>query len=300
MFTVAICDDEQYFVNSLQKSLNQYFSVRKIESSFSVFTDAESLLSAKRDYDLILMDLKLPGMDGMEAVTRLLGAVMAFVMILIGFDKVITLAQQETESALLNAQHKEQEIYLAEAQKREEQYRSFQHDIDNHLAVLSGLLQEEKYDEAKQYFLQLHESSSALGCHITTGTPALDVLLGEKISYARQNHITVSCHASLPPGVSVGVMDVCIIIANALDNAIKACIQDYQNKPDITITVQPRHQFLLLEVTNSISSEETISYGTGLSNISRTVDKYQGSMELEQTDGRFRLSVLLCLGGGDI
>lgn len=234
------------------------------------------------------------------ALLLILGAVMAFVMILIGFDKVITLAQQETESALLNAQHKEQEIYLAEAQKREEQYRSFQHDIDNHLAVLSGLLQEEKYDEAKQYFLQLHESSSALGCHITTGTPALDVLLGEKISYARQNHITVSCHASLPPGVSVGVMDVCIIIANALDNAIKACIQDYQNKPDITITVQPRHQFLLLEVTNSISSEETISYGTGLSNISRTVDKYQGSMELEQTDGRFRLSVLLCLGGGDI
>lgn len=43
-----------------------------------------------------------------------------------GFGKIIALTQQETENALLNAQCKEQEIYLAEALKREEQYRSFQ------------------------------------------------------------------------------------------------------------------------------------------------------------------------------
>lgn len=71
MLTVAICDDEQYFVDRLDKSLNQYFSIRKIEAESSAFTDAESLLSAGRDYDLILMDLKLPGVDGMEAITRL-------------------------------------------------------------------------------------------------------------------------------------------------------------------------------------------------------------------------------------
>lgn len=59
------------------------------------------------------------------ALFVIIGAVAAFVMILIGFDKIITLTQQEKESALLNAQHKEQAIYLAGARKREEQYRSF-------------------------------------------------------------------------------------------------------------------------------------------------------------------------------
>lgn len=101
---------------------------------------------------------------------------------------------------------------------------------------------------------------SSLVRHIATGTPALDVLLGEKISYARQNNKT---------------------------------------KPDITITVKPCHQFLLVEVTNSAALAVDISYGTGLTNIRRTVDKYQGSIELEQTGGRFRLSVLLCLAAGD-
>lgn len=69
-------------------------------------------------------------------------------------------------------------------------------------------------------------------------------------------------------------MDVCIILANALDNSIKACLKDNKTKPDITITVQPRYQFLLMEVTNSISSTVTISYGTGLTNIRRTAENY--------------------------
>lgn len=233
------------------------------------------------------------------ALLVMTGAVITFVLILAGFEKILALTRQETERALLDAQHKELEIYLAKAQKREEQYRSFQHDINNHFAVLSGLLREENYDAAERYCSQLHTASSSLMRRISTGTPALDVLLGEKISYARQAGIAVSCHASLPSSLPVSSMDVCIILANALDNAIKACLHERQTAPDITIAVQPRHQFLLLEVTNSISLAEPVSYGTGLTNIRRTVDKYQGSMELEQADGRFRLSALLCLTAGD-
>lgn len=84
--------------------------------------------------------------------------------------------------------------------------------------------------------------------------------------------------------------------SNALDNAIKACLQENQEKPDITIIVKPHRQFQIIEVTNSVSSAMAVSYGTGLTNIRRTADKYQGSMEFEQADGRFRLSVLLCMG----
>lgn len=246
---------------------------------------------------MALSDARPPFVDVplIWALLVIVGAAVAFAMVLNGFDKIITLTQRETDNALLNAQRKEQEIYLAEAQKREEQYRSFQHDIDNHLIILSGLLQDERYGEAKQYFTQLHTVSSALLLRIATGNPVLDVLLGEKISYAKQNHIAVSCHACLPPNLPVNNMDLCIILANALDNAIHACLQDGSTEPDISITVKPRHHFLLLEVTNTIFSAAAISYGTGLTNIHHTVDKYQGTMEIEQAGGRFRLSVLLCL-----
>lgn len=71
MLTVAICDDEPYFIDGLRKSLEQYFSVRKIKVNLSVFMEAESMLSAGQGFDLILMDLKLPGMDGMEAIMQL-------------------------------------------------------------------------------------------------------------------------------------------------------------------------------------------------------------------------------------
>lgn len=73
MLAVAICEDELYFADRLRRSLDQYFCVRNTEIDISVFANAESLLSEERGFDLILMDLKLPGMDGMEAVTRLRG-----------------------------------------------------------------------------------------------------------------------------------------------------------------------------------------------------------------------------------
>lgn len=120
------------------------------------------------------------------------------------FERIMALSQQETEKALLDNQLREQKIYLAEAQKRDEQLSSFQHDIDNHLSVLSGLLKGRKYSEAEGYFQKLQNASTSLRRSIGTGNPVLDVLLREKIGYAEQNKIEVACHASLPPNLAGG------------------------------------------------------------------------------------------------
>ncbi len=39
-----------------------------------------------------------------------------------------------------------------------------------------------------------------------------------------------------------------------------------------------------------------MEYGTGLDNIRHTVEKYEGTMEIENSGGKFRLTALLCLG----
>ena len=74
------------------------------------------------------------------AFACIVGALVAFFIILEVFEKTSLLSVREMEKALLDDQLREQSIYLAEAKKRDEQYRSFQHDINNHLLVLSGLI----------------------------------------------------------------------------------------------------------------------------------------------------------------
>lgn len=246
------------------------------------------------DYNLSSDNVPFIENPTLWALACILGSVILFVIVLEAFEKTIRLSRQKTENALLDRRLHEQSIYLAEAKKRDEHYRAFQHDINNHLIILSGLIREKEYTNAEQYLEKLHITANTLLSHISTGNPVLDVLLKEKISYANQNQITVNQKIGIPGQTSIEDMDLCIIFSNALDNAIQACISENSADRSIEIVTKIRHQFLLIEVTNPSLSPALVIPGTGLDNIGNIAKKYQGTLQFEKNGGFFRLSVLLC------
>lgn len=74
MLSVAICDDEPYFLAELQAGVRRYLSDRGLEGEIQAFSTGEDLLDAERAFDLVLMDVRLPGMGGGEVVARLRAA----------------------------------------------------------------------------------------------------------------------------------------------------------------------------------------------------------------------------------
>lgn len=210
------------------------------------------------------------------AIFCLTGAVITFFVILQVIEKIILLTHQVTTQALTD------------------QYRSFQHDINNHLLVVSGLMGEEKYMEAELYLEKLHKTSNELNSFISTGNPILDILMKGKINSAEKDNITVSYSIMLPPAMEIDNMDLCTIFSNALDNAIRACLTENESNRRIEITAAVRYEFLLVEVINPFSDIRPSKPGIGLKNIESAAKKYQGSMETVQENGLFCLSVLLC------
>ena len=71
MITVSICEDEAYFVSELRKLLDEYCRFKGIGLSTLTFSNGEQLLAARQTSDIILMDIKLPGRDGMDIVQKL-------------------------------------------------------------------------------------------------------------------------------------------------------------------------------------------------------------------------------------
>lgn len=72
MYSVAVIEDEGTSFETLQRELLRYES--ETGASFRVFRfrDAELFLTNyKANYNIIFMDIKLPGMDGLEAAHRL-------------------------------------------------------------------------------------------------------------------------------------------------------------------------------------------------------------------------------------
>lgn len=251
------------------------------------------------------------------AFAWILGTCVIFFIILKLVNKIIVLSVQETEQKRLEDQIEKQYVYLEEAKKRNEQYRMFQHDIHNHFLILSGLVHEKKYDEVEDYCAKLHMVSDKLLIGVDTGNTVIDILLNEKINFARSNGIEVKQDVHITSDCTVEDMDLCIILANAVDNAIQACVKEASERPEISIIVRKRHRFLIVEVTNTITCENTIlsdevrpskgdtndgmrsgytfEYGTGLKNIKYIVKKYEGTMEIETSETYFRLTILLCL-----
>ena len=183
-----------------------------------------------------------------------------------------------------------QRMYIAEAQTRYERTRAFRHDVKNHLSLLDGLLSAGRLEEGRSYLKKLEAASEALSFPCRTGSPVVDTLLGEKLGLAPE--IAAEVSLLLPSPCGIDDFDLCVIFANALDNAIAAC-QSCEGERAIRISGKRQGDFYLLKFENTCSDGPLPPAGTGLANIRSAAEKYHGAVMTEKEGRRFSLSVLL-------
>ena len=68
---IAVCDDERLFLDSLKKAVYDYSNRHRLELSIDNFYSGEELLGSELVYDMIILDYKMGGMDGLETARRL-------------------------------------------------------------------------------------------------------------------------------------------------------------------------------------------------------------------------------------
>jgi DNA-binding LytR/AlgR family response regulator len=71
MLTIAICEDEPHMMEELERAVTGYLDLCGISGSVTAYRRSEPLLFSGVDYDVILMDIRLPGKSGMDAAQEL-------------------------------------------------------------------------------------------------------------------------------------------------------------------------------------------------------------------------------------
>lgn len=228
-------------------------------------------------------------------VIQLFGMASLFCL-MFAYKKLLQNFRLRTELSLLEQEESSLNQYVEEARARYEKTKSFRHDIKNHITVVKDLLQNGKQEEALTYIGDLADMSAALSFPCSTNNPVADILVGNKLGIAESMGIDVECSLLLPYPCPIRDIDFCIILSNALDNAIHAC-RDIEDGPGKYIRVTGRIQgdFILMEVENSFHGKEPAGRGTGLSNIKMVAEKYQGTMSVKTQGTVFLLSVLLVI-----
>ena len=253
-----------------------------LETAYSFFDPIVSLVEVGKHSTLLLLQVM--------GLAALLCTLYAYRHLCQGFQ-----AQAELQSLTQAAQT--QKIYIAEAQARYAQTKSFRHDVKNHLSVLDGLLKGGKLRESREYLKKLETVSEALSFPYQTGNPVVDILLGEKLGLAKE--IAAEVSLVLPQPCGIDSFDLCVLFANALDNAINACRAGTGAKA-IRISGKQQGDFYMLTFENTCSGEPLPPAGTGLSNIKAVAEKYRGAMLTEKNGGQYYLRVLLNISPGQL
>lgn len=177
------------------------------------------------------------------------------------------------------------------------------HDMHGHFALLAHYLETGAIPDAKRYLARLTESAAG---SITryTGIDAIDYILSQKLDAARAQGIRVTVNAEYPRDCPIDPVDLCTILTNLLDNAIRAAA----DAPDGTLDLSLRRfrQTILLRVTNSATQPprragtrllttkgDSAHHGWGLASVQSACEKYSGTLETSYHDGRFSARVLL-------
>lgn len=213
----------------------------------------------------------------------------------------------ETEKQLLEHEMENQVNHYKSIVNMNQEIRSYQHDIKNHLLCLGSLLEDGNTEKAKEYLNGISKQVYHKEMIVHTDNYILDALISEKAQIAKEKNISLTIDLKLKKELNIQPADWCAIFGNALDNAIEACEKVEEGKRFIHVVASCAGSLLKIKIENAMqgtldsngSGFETTKkrkeyHGFGLKNIEKTVQRYDGIMELTTEKGIFIMQILLC------
>ncbi|MDE7044977.1 MAG: ATP-binding protein [Acetatifactor sp.] len=232
------------------------------------------------------------------------------------YQEMLLLNEERNRRAVLEKQVVSMEEHARELERIYSGVRSMKHDMKNQLAVLENLIgRQSGREEFNGYLEQLGLTLGQLDVPFQTGSTVVDSLLFMKYHEVSEKLPEIRFDADdliFPKGCGIQSTDLCIILGNALDNAIEACLKpgaaEGQESPFIRLYSRCQQNMLLLTVENSFRGELKISqgsvfpvttkadsdaHGIGMRNIRAAAERYRGGMSWEAAENRFTLTVML-------
>lgn len=247
-----------------------------------------------------------PNNSNLKQITvTILITLLSILLLIVVLSLIINVAAQRYYLKLNQILEKQVSMQIAHYEKLEKlssDMRTFRHDYINHLSSISALIAEDFYDDAQRYIDRLTESTHRNETIFRTGNRLADAILTDKSENCKAfaDIVFDGCITD-----KIGNSDICIILANALDNAAEAC-KSCPERGRISIESQVRQGYWKMVMRNptvgadsegimKTSKEDEQNHGFGLLSIEQAVKRYDGTMSVSIKNGVFELAVVLKL-----
>lgn len=238
-----------------------------------------------------------------QSVVTILIALLTITLIIMIFSLLINVASKNYYTALNSLLEKQVATQISHYEKLEKlnsDMRTFRHDYINHLSSINALIGEGCYSDAQKYIDKLTESTHRNEAIYLTGNRLADAILTDK-SDSCKDFADIEFDGCITDKIENS--DICIILANSLDNAIEAC-KKCPESGKISIAAQIRQGYWTMTMRNptvsadsegimKTSKEDEKNHGFGLLSIGQAVKKYDGTMAVSIKNGVFEMAVVL-------
>ena len=259
-------------------------------------------LVAFNGYYGIFLNIDASSSEKISNVLRIITAVMVAVCICNIAYKYVEL--QKSRRQVEEELEMELRRYEEMIQKNRD-VRSFRHDIKNNLMSMNALADSERYEELKAYIDDLSDTLETTNINFSTGNYLADAILSDKSSLAGKSSTQIAFDGTIPAS-GIKNSDLCTILANSLDNAIRACENienavirvncvENENGAVITISNPTDEEIKIRGNYIKTTKDDKRNHGIGISNIRRTAQKYNGYADISCENKIFTIEIGIML-----
>lgn len=211
-------------------------------------------------------------------------------------NKIVNHNKLMLENKVIREDIKKQNIYYLSLQESQSNIRQLYHDMKNHMICITNVYGNNEYinsinDELESYRLMSD-----------TGNVVLDVIINDKSLLCKKYNIDFVVDIRMDNCNFLERSDICSIFSNMLDNAINACIKINENTINKKIKLRGTkvNNFFVIKCENSRTNElkfngekiitdkeDKFMHGIGISSMRKSVEKYNGNLEIKVDENKF-------------
>ncbi len=201
-----------------------------------------------------------------------------------------------------------QELDAAEAQLQllqQAQHKTavYQHDMRHHLNAIDAYLSAGEPGKAKTYIQKVRADIASITPTRFCENELVNLICSSFSQKAAESGITLSVDASLPLGLAISETELCSILSNGLENALRAASMAETSPRSISFFCTIRQNSLLLQITNPYSGavhmqdglpvSSCSGHGYGCRSIRTIVERYHGLCDFHAEAGLFTLRIVI-------
>lgn len=213
-------------------------------------------------------------------------------------------SQLEQMQDSLNLQVTQAVREIETLQKSQEKARQYRHDLRHHLQYISACIDNGRTGQVKEYIHEICAEIAENKVMVFCENETVNLIFSSFAARAKEKEVGMKIQAQIPKKLKIAENDLCVILSNALENALNACMEVKESSSAyIEILAFEKKEKLCLQIRNSCDSQVHFEYGIpvtnrpghgmGVKSICALVEKYHGlySFVLEDNSFVFRVSV---------